>query len=402
MRRKESYFVLKEVLVNNKHAHLALKELDLKDQDQAFVSALVYTVLQNLLFLEYQFDDLIKPNTDMSLKIIFYMAAAQAFKMRDIPDYAIVNESVELAKEVGEKYRSGFVNAVLKKMMQRGLRDIDKVGVEKLSIETSMPLWILKLLQSQYSFEFAHDYAHYVQSIKPTYAWINKLVDYDVDMAHFEQGEYLIAKSSLFKDESLAKGAVVIQDKNSQAVVDGMPLKEGMNVLDCCCAPGTKTLRIANKMNDTGTLIGVDLVPVRVEVTKELMKRAGVMSATILEGDAAEISFDTEFDVALIDAPCSGLGVLAHKHDLRYNIQPSDLDALQKVQRDILSNISKFIKVEGTLVYATCTLNKKENEKQIEAFLNIHTNYELVFEKTYNPMETQGDGFYVAHCIRKW
>ena len=139
MRRKESYLVLKEVLINKRHAHLVLKELNLDDQDQAFVSALVYTVLQNLLFLEYQFDDLIKPNTDMSLKIIFYMAAAQAFKMRDIPDYAIVNESVELSKEIGEKYRSGFVNAVLKKMVARGERVIDKDGVDKLSIETSMP-----------------------------------------------------------------------------------------------------------------------------------------------------------------------------------------------------------------------------------------------------------------------
>lgn len=402
MRRKESYLVLREVLVNKRHAHLVLKELNLDDQDQAFVSALVYTVLQNLLFLEYQFNDLIKANTDMSLKIIFYMAAAQAYKMRDIPDYAIVNESVELAKEIGEKYRSGFVNAVLKKMVARGERVIDKEGVDKLSIETSMPLWILKLLQSQYSFEFASAYAHYVQGIKPTYAWINKLVDADVNMDHFEQGEYLIAKSSLFKDDSLAKAAVVIQDKNSQAVVDSIPIEEGMHILDCCCAPGTKTLRIANRMNNTGSLIGVDNVPVRVEVTRDLMKRAGVRNAEIIEADATEIAFETEFDLALIDAPCSGLGVLAHKHDLRYNIQPSDLDELQQVQRDILSNIAKYIKVNGTLVYATCTLNKKENEKQIEAFLNTHENYELVFEKTYDPVKTLGDGFYVAHCIRKW
>ena len=402
MRRKESYLVLKEVLINKRHAHLVLKELNLDDQDQAFVSALVYTVLQNLLFLEYQFDDLIKPNTDMSLKIIFYMAAAQAFKMRDIPDYAIVNESVELSKEIGEKYRSGFVNAVLKKMVARGERVIDKDGVDKLSIETSMPLWILKLLQSQYSFEFALEYAHYVQGIKPTYAWINKLVDAEVNMDHFEQGEYLIAKSSLFKDDSLAKAAVVIQDKNSQAVVDSMPIEEGMHILDCCCAPGTKTLRIANKMNNIGSIIGVDNVPVRVEVTRDLMKRAGVRNVEIIEADATEIAFESEFDLALIDAPCSGLGVLAHKHDLRYNILPSDLDELQQVQRDILSNIAKYIKVNGTLVYATCTLNKKENEKQIEAFLNTHKNYELVFEKTYDPVKTLGDGFYVAHCIRKW
>ena len=132
------------------------------------------------------------------------------------------------------------------------------------------------------------------------------------------------------------------------------------------------------------------------------MKRANVQNATIIQGDAAEVKFDEEFDVVLIDAPCSGLGVLSHKHDLRYNIQPTDLDDLEKIQADILNNVAQYIKEDGLLVYATCTLNKKENEKQIEKFLKRHDNYELIFEKTYNPLQTLGDGFYVAHCRKKW
>ena len=402
MRRKLSYEVLKEVLIKDRHAHLVLKELDLNDQDQAFVSALVYTVLQNALYLEYQFSDLIKANTSKEIKIILMMAAAQAFKMRDIPNYAIVNESVDLTKKIGEKYSSGFVNAVTKKMVNRGERPIELEGVEKLSVETSMPIWILKLLEKQYSYEFAERYAHYVQTIKPTYAWINKLKVDTVDMEHFSSVDPMIAKSSLFKTDLLDNAEVVIQDINSQAVVDGMPLEKGMRVLDCCCAPGTKTLRIANALENTGEIVGVELVPTRVAVTKDLMERANVRNAIILEADAQDIEFDSEFDVILIDAPCSGLGVIGHKHDLRYHIKPEDLDELQDIQANILDNMAKYVKENGLLVYATCTLNKKENEKQIEAFLQRHDNYELLESRTFDPVETKGDGFFVAHCQRKW
>lgn len=402
MRRKLSYDVLYEIIEEGKHAHLVLKNIDVPTQDHAWISALVYTVLQNKLYLEYQFEDLIKANTDASFRIVFLMAAAQWFKMDPIPEYALVNEMVDLTKEIGKKHTAGFVNAVLKKMISRNERPYEQEGLQRASIEYSIPLWILKLLERQYSESFSMRYAQYCQTIKPTYVWVNPFVDYEIDDSLFLSRNPDIASPDLFRSVALEKSKVVVQDINSQAVIDSIPLEEGMSVLDCCCAPGTKTLRIASALKNTGKIVGVDLIQPRVKVTQELMQRANVKNATILQGDATEVSFDTLFDVVLVDAPCSGLGVIAHKHDLRYNIQPDDLDALQIIQKEILDNVSQYVKVGGRLVYATCTLNKKENEKQIEAFLKRNESFECVFERTYDPVETQGDGFYVAHCIRKW
>ena len=402
MRREVSYQVLVEVLHHDRHAHLVLKECDLDEQDQAFVSALVYTVLQNLYYLRYQFEDLMKRKPNKKIELIFLMASAQAFMMDEIPDYALVNEYVSLTKKVNEKHSAGFVNAVLKKMLSRGEKPLDTSSLEGVSIKTSMPLWILNLLKHQYSEDFAIEYAYYVQSVKPTYGWVNRLKVDQVDEKYFNQKNPHIVEPIIFRSDVLEEAKVVIQDINSKDVVDTMPLEKGMNVLDCCCAPGTKTLRIANLMENTGQILGVELHESRVKVTQDLMKRAKVTNASIIQGDAQDIQFDENFDLALIDAPCSGLGVLAHKHDLRYHIKPEDLDDLEVLQMNILDNISKYIKIDGVLVYATCTLNKKENEKQIEKFLRKHENFALIYEKTYHPMETLGDGFYVAHCQKRW
>lgn len=401
-RRRISYEVVYDVLVNERHAHLALKELRLDSQDQAFVSALVYTTLQHAMYLEYQFSDLIDTKTPKTVHTVLLLAAAQHYKMRDIPDYAIVNESVNLVKSIGQGRYSGLVNAVLKKMLSREVRSISGDLLEVTSIEFSMPLWILKLLSSQYSETYAIDYAKYCQSVKPTYGWLNTLVETSNPSEIFVDIDRGIVSPDVFQKDYLQKGQLVIQDINSRSVVDNIPLNEGMRVLDCCCAPGTKTVRIANKLKTSGEIVGIDLHYNRVLKTQELMQRCNVEIATILEGDASTIRFEEKFDVALVDAPCSGLGVLSHKHDLRYHIKPDELDDLQKIQKEILNNISEFVKIDGLLVYATCTLNTKENRKQIDLFLESHPNYILEYDKLYNPMETLGDGFYVAHCRRTW
>src|SRR5699024_3443422 len=135
MRREISYQVLNEVLNQGGHAHLVLKELDLNELDQAFVSALVYTVLQNKYYLTYQYEDLVKRKPNKKIQIVLLMAAAQAFKMDEIPDYALVNEYVELTKKIQETHSAGFVNAVLKKMVDRKERPLDTTSLEGVSIK---------------------------------------------------------------------------------------------------------------------------------------------------------------------------------------------------------------------------------------------------------------------------
>ncbi|QIK57399.1 methyltransferase domain-containing protein [Erysipelothrix sp. HDW6A] len=401
MRRLEAYNVLSDVEFRDRHAHLVLKEKEMDPKSQAFVSALVYTVLQHSLFLDYQFQDLVDAKLPKEVALVIKMACAQYFKMDDVPDYALVNEYVELTKTIGKKRYSGVVNAVLKKVIKRGLRPIEETGLKRASIEYSMPLWILNLLSKQYDEKFAIDYAIYCQEIKPSYVRINTLKDYPLDMSYFDEyNNALIAKSELFRSDYLENGVVLIQDINSQKVVPFMNLEDNLEVLDCCCGPGTKTSHIAALMNNTGQIDGVELHQSRADKTSELMERVGATNATIITSDVLEYQTDKKYDRILLDAPCSGLGVLSHKHDLRYHIKPEDLDALVLLQADMLDHVATLLEVDGILVYATCTLNRKENEKQVEAFLARNSNYELLESELCNPMETLGDGFYIAQCRR--
>ncbi len=402
MRRLEAYKVLEAVYFNNRHAHLVLKDQDFKPEDQAFISALVYTTLQHSLYLDYQFADLVDKKLPKEVQLVLKMACAQYFKMEAIPDYALVNEYVELTKEIKKKPYAGVVNAVLKKIIKRGPRVIEAEGLEKASIEYSMPLWILKLLSKQYSVDEAIAYADYCQQIKPSYVRLNTLKDTsEIDMSVFDtlNGE-LIAKPELFRSGYFEQGLALIQDINSQRVVKQMGVEEHMEVLDCCCGPGTKTSQIAALLNNTGHVDGVELYESRAKATVELMERVGATNTTIHTSDVLDFNPEKEYDRILVDAPCSGLGVLSHKHDLRYHILPQDLDALQTLQAKMLDHLSDKVKVGGVLMYSTCTLNRKENEKQVEAFLEKHDNYKCELSETLIPMETGGDGFYIAKLKR--
>lgn len=403
MRREIAFKVLSEVTFKDQHAHLVLKDLDLEAQDQAFISALVYTVLQNMMFLEYQFDDFVDKKLPKEVRLILMMGLAQYFKMDSIPDYALVNNTVELTKQLKLQRYSGVVNKVMKKVLARGERPIEGKALEVASITYSMPLWIMKLLSAQYDENFALDYAAYCQQIKPTYIRMNGLnpTPFNDAIMAIEEGK-IIAKQDLFRSDFLPMGHGVVQDVNSQKVVPYLDLEDGLSVLDCCCGPGTKTLQIADMMNNTGHITGIELHESRSEVTRELMDRGKVSNTTIVTSDVLEYEAQEQYDRILLDAPCSGLGVLSHKHDLRYHIFPENLDALVTLQKEMLDHIADMLKVDGILVYATCTLNKKENERQIQSFLETHDNYTLVEEITTNPMETRGDGFYIAQLKRTW
>ena len=401
MRREIAYDVLKDVYFKKRHAHIVLKETKLESQDQAFVSALVYTVLQHSMNLDFQFSDLVDSKLPAEVKLVIKMGLAQHFKMDGVPEYAAVNSSVELAKNKGLGRYSGVVNKVLKKVIERGERPLVGDELKQASLGYSMPMWILKLLKAQYSQEFAIDYAKYCQSIKPVYVRMNGLNPSEVDKSIVESIDgVLYAKPELFRSNFFEEGLGLVQDINSQRVVPYLNLEEGNSVLDCCCGPGTKTVQIADLLKNTGHIDGVELHQSRSDATVDLLKRCKVTNTQVHTSDVLDFVGDALYDRILLDAPCSGLGVLSHKHDLRYHIDPSNLDDLVLLQKDMLDHVSKQLKVDGILVYATCTLNKKENERQVQDFLSTHDNYELLYDETMNPMETMGDGFYIAQLKR--
>jgi 16S rRNA (cytosine967-C5)-methyltransferase len=176
-----------------------------------------------------------------------------------------------------------------------------------------------------------------------------------------------------------------------------------MEVLDLCAAPGTKSQEIAMFMKNQGKIIACDLYEKRTHLIQDLMTKTGVTICETMVNDATidKPKWHDQFDRILIDAPCSGLGDLRHKPEIRLHLKPEDLDEITKVQKDILTAAAPYLKQDGILVYSTCTLNKKENENQVKTFLQAHSDYALLEEKTIFPYENGGDGFFMAKLQRK-
>jgi 16S rRNA (cytosine967-C5)-methyltransferase len=200
-----------------------------------------------------------------------------------------------------------------------------------------------------------------------------------------------------------AQGKYVIQDIHAARAAVLLDVQPGMKVLDACAAPGTKTQELAMFMNNEGQVISCDLYPQRAALIQQLMARTGVTIADVqvkdasLEGQFAEGSFDR----ILLDVPCSGLGDLKHKPEIRWHVQPQDLDQITKIQKRILHANAAYLKTGGILVYSTCTLNRKENEGMIQWFLKEHPGFVREEERTYFPFEDDGDGFYAAKLRKR-
>jgi 16S rRNA (cytosine967-C5)-methyltransferase len=195
-----------------------------------------------------------------------------------------------------------------------------------------------------------------------------------------------------------AEGKVVIQDINSAETVRYLDVHPCMDVLDVCAAPGTKSQEIAMFMENRGKLIACDLYEKRTHLIEELMAKTGVSICTAMVNDAAieKPEWKDSFDRVLVDAPCSGLGDLRHKPEIRLHLKPEDLDEIVKVQKNILDTAAAYARRDGILLYSTCTLNKKENEEQVRNFLEMHKDFSLEEEKTIFPFENGGDGFFMA------
>ena len=215
-------------------------------------------------------------------------------------------------------------------------------------------------------------------------------------------GFYLDDDLPVSRQNAYAAALFYMQEPSASASVTWMDPKPGMKILDLCAAPGTKSQEIAMFMENKGELIACDLYEHRTGLISQLMEITGVTICRTEVNDASKDrpGWHDAFDRILIDAPCSGLGDLRHKPEIRLHLKPEDLDAIVSLQKKILNTGSQYLKDGGILVYSTCTLNKKENEKQTAGFLSAHPDFELVEEKTIFPFENGGDGFYMAKIRR--
>ena len=382
--------ILYRVFKDNAYASILLRKID--DESIGFISEVVYGTLRNYSLLEYQWKDLAK-KTDLRTSLILDMSVYQLFLMDNVPEYAVINEAVELAN----KHQKGFVNAILHKVIERGF-----IHSDDLSVEMSHPEWLIKLWIAHYGEDIIKQILEKDNDRATVYARINILkitkeeLEKNSDIT-FIDDTCFISKTPIASMKEFKEGKVIIQDINSQKVVKFLPLKEGDRVLDLCSAPGTKSEQIAEVLKDNGEIIACDLYEHRCKLIDQLMDKCGVTSVKSMVNDATIANFEEEsFDCILMDVPCSGLGDLAHKPEIKWHTTSNDLDEIVNIQASILENNWKAVKKEGYIVYSTCTLNKKENDKQISSFLSKHEEMKLIKEETIFPFMNNGDGFYVA------
>lgn len=396
--RKYALQVIQQVMLHGGYITLALRKCP-SNLNIGWITQAVNGTIRNWLLLEYQTKQVIQKK-NRRLEPLIYFALYQALMMENEAPYAVVNEMVSLAK----KQERGFVNAVLRKCIQQGLQKPPLDSLEHIATLTSHPLWILQLFAAHYGEQVARQIAF--ENQKPAHVYVRKnTLKY---LSHKVNIDWLsetlgIASQPVQSSLAFQEGEILIQDRHSQMVVEQMTIVPGMHVLDLCAAPGTKSQQIACALQNQGTLISNDIYAHRVQLIKVLFQKTGVTCGKVDNQDATMLyePWIECFDRVLCDVPCSGLGDLRHKPEIRFSLKPESLDELIIIQQNILETASCYVKVDGHLIYSTCTLNRKENERQIQHFLKQHDEFELWKERTLFPFDDHSDGFYYAVLVKK-
>lgn len=406
--RKFAYQALCEIILKKTYSNLYLKEHlnKVDEKDRALASNIVYGTLQNHRYVRYQWEYLAKNPVKKEVAILLDMSVYQLLYLENVPSYAILNEAVDLAKKSEAKMGS-FVNGVLRNVMRNGKRGLPKDEMEALSIRYSYPLWLLKMWSAQYGNELMLRTVHAFQRVQRNSVRVNRMKASPqqlIDTGDFEKGRmcedalFYIGDAPLATTSYYLEGMVSMQDEASMMVARIMNPKANDKVLDMCSAPGSKACHMAELMHDEGVVVCCDIHPHRVELIRAGAKRLHLKSLQPMVNDATKLEHlqRQSFDRVLCDVPCSGYGVLGRKSDIKLHMESSDMDTLIPLQYDILKQGALMLKPQGVLVYSTCTLNKKENEKQIERFMKEHPNFKLLGMKTIFPHQCQSDGFFIA------
>lgn len=398
--------VLMRVFQEDAYASLIMRSEDNKmsRQDMPFVSEVVYGTIRNYDMLEYQWRNYASGHVKKKIALLLDMSIYQLQYLDGVPEYAVISEAVEMTGT----YEKKFVNAVLRNVAKRGQVYPHGNNLESLAVETSHPLWILQMWKAHYGEEITRKLCAEDQERPYVFGRINTLKIHKEDLEKGDRIRFLndisfVYEGILSRTSMFENGDVVIQDVNSAETVRYLDAHPDMKVLDACAAPGTKSQEIAMFMKNRGSITACDLYEKRTHLIDELMKKTGVKICHTMVNDATVYrqEWSSSFDRVLVDAPCSGLGDLRHKPEIRLHLKPENLDEITAVQQKILQTSAAYVKEDGILVYSTCTLNKKENENQIKCFLQEQDNYELLEEKTIFPFENGGDGFFMAKLHRK-
>lgn len=422
--RKTAYLTLLDVEEKNAYSNLALNHhiKQLKPDSPSLVRELVYGVIENKYYLDYILTFFVKKMTKMKKSdlILLRMGIYQLCFMDAIPPYAAVNESVLLAKKYC-RGRDAFINAVLRRYQREkhkiSLKDLQKDSVGYLSVKYSYEPWMIEQWLKEYGFEFTESLLSAGNQTPELTLRVNLLknsVEKTIEAIHSEGfkvdygrriPEAINVKGSGILDSKLYQnGCFSVQDESSMCAVEALDPKPGQTIVDVCAAPGGKTLYIAEKMKNQGHIFAGDVYPKKLEIIDKEASRLGISIVETKTWDATKLNqeFIAIADRVLVDAPCSGLGVIRRKPEIKYKKFDSEMKLLPQKQLQILSNASNYLKVGGVLVYSTCTISVYENQEVSKAFLLQYPNYELIKEEQLFPNESGTDGFYICKMCRRF
>jgi 16S rRNA (cytosine967-C5)-methyltransferase len=418
-----------EVMEKDRYSHLVLRGvLDkyayLEKQERAFLTRLVEGTIERTVELDYIlniYSGVKVKKMKPFIRNLLRMSVYQLRHMDSVPDSAVCNEAVKLAKKRGFSKLSGFVNGVLRNIVRNPERivfpDREKDITASLSVEYSMPEWIVKQWISAFGEEktecilqaFSKEYRLSIRT-NLNRTTPEKLADalraQGMDVRISERLPYALEVSGydrLSAIQQFLAGDFYVQDVSSMMVAEWANVKAGDTVIDVCAAPGGKSTHIAELLKGTGHVTARDLTEEKVALIRENISRHGLsnMEAEVRDATIFDENSREKADVLICDLPCSGLGVLGRKTDIRYKMTPEKQEELVKLQRQILNTVFAYVRQGGTLLYSTCTIHRGENEENVEWFLKEHPEFELEEMQQLLPGETGQDGFFLAKMKRK-
>ncbi len=399
--RKSALQVLNRVLLEEGFASLSLNEhfnlVYLSPRDKRLCTNIVYLTLENLNKLDFALDRLLEEPQGLEARVrnLLRLSACQILLLDRVPDSAVVNEAVKITRDMDLEGLTGLVNGVLRNL----IRQVDEIpwpkpeeGVGYYSIMYSYPRWLVEQILKDYGQETGHQILTYRRpgqgmTIRPNLNRISevaflRLLEKKVwkhEKGQMPQAWHILGAADIGKDSDYLDGNFSIQGEGSMVAAEAAFLKLGAQVLDVCAAPGGKSAYLAERMQGTGRIHAWDVHEHRVELIRALTERLRLYNVRPAWRDALVYREQLEgmMDVVLIDAPCTGSGVMDEKPDLKVRLNDQDLQGLLETQRKMLDTCSRYVRPGGLLVYATCSILPDENTRQIEAFLLAHPEFSI-------------------------
>ena len=432
--------ILIEIFDNKAYSNIILSNRlnssNLIEKDKGLVTEIVYGTIKYKYSIDVILSSFIKKNIKNLNSFILNLLRISIYQLKyldKLPDFAVVNEAVDLAKKRTSIPQSKFVNGVLRNYLRNKDKDYSsKDKIKNICFEYSFDEWMVRLFLSQYGEDKTiailkglnekPNITVRVNNLKSNYDDVFeelKNKNYNVDEGYICPEAIRIIKGKNIEQNPLfISGYVTVQDESAMLVAPSMEIKEDLKVMDLCSAPGGKTTHISELMNNRGKVWAFDIHKNKLSLIKENTKRLGItnIELNVLDATKLEERFIDFAERVLIDVPCSGFGIIRKKPEIKWSKGLKDVNNIVNIQRQIMKNAALYLKKDGILLYSTCTLNKNENEKNIEWFikefpeftvesLNFGNLQNIIYDKrgfvTILPNSFM-DGFFIAKLKKNW